>query len=42
VAVPEAMLGSFARAGPTMTAAIMLATDGGFMNNPFVWSRGAK
>ena len=42
VAVPEAMLGSFARAGHTMTAAIMLATVGGFMNNPFVWSRVAK
>ena len=42
VAVPEAMLGSFARAGHTMTAAIMLATVGGFMNNPFVWSRGGE
>ena len=32
VAVLEAMLGSFARAGHTIAAATMLATVGGFMN----------
>src|SRR6267143_294413 len=42
VAVPEAMLGSFARAGHTMTAAIMLARVGGVMNNPFVWLPGGE
>src|SRR5882762_10984141 len=42
VAVPEAMLGSFARAGHTMTAAIILARVGGVMNNPFVWLPGGE
>jgi hypothetical protein len=41
VAVLEAMLGSFARAGHTMAAATMLATVGRFMNIlSFCW--GAK